>query len=268
VLDMEGVGTDVWVPWAMTPEEKASRDTISGVYGIGRLRQGVPLKQAQAEMNIIAARLDPLHSPLRDWKAVVEPLNWFLVEMARGPVLVFMGAVALVLLIACSNVASLVLARASSRTHEMSVRTALGAPRLRLIRQLLAESLCLAGAGGILGVSAAFLGMRILIRSAPGLPRFDRISMDGRVLLLAVSATLATAILCGLFPALSASRCSLNEVLKNTVSRARGASGRLHRGLMVAEVALSVVLLVSSGLLIRSFVRMLSVDKALYPHPR
>jgi putative ABC transport system permease protein len=266
VLDLDVHGTDVWVPLGMTPQEKATRDTNSGFYGIGRLRQGVSAEQAQAELKAIAARLDPLHSPLRGWDAVVKPLNWFLVELVRAPALIFMGAVALVLLIACSNVASLVLSRASGRSLEMSVRMAVGAPRIRLIRQLLSESLSLALVGGALGGSAAFAAMRLLSRGAADIPRFDRITMDGRVLLIAAVTIVGTALVCGIFPALSASRCSLHEVLKSAGSRTvKGAASRLRRGLMIAEIAISFVLLVSSGLLIRSFIRVQSVDKGFVP---
>ncbi len=266
LVDMNGKGTDVWVPWVMTPEEKVSRNGGYAEFGMGRLRPGVPLGQAQAEMNTIAARLDPLHSDLRDWGAVVQPMNAYLINMARAPMLIFMGAVVLVLLIACSNVASLILARANRRTLEMTVRTALGAPRLRLVRQLLAESLCLATAGGILGVFAAFGAMRVLSRVESGVPRLDQTSIDGRVLLVALGVTLATALLCGLFPALSASRCNLNQVLTRPGSRSiKGVGGRLQRGLMTAEVAISFVLLVSSGLLMRSFIRVQSVEKGFVP---
>jgi putative ABC transport system permease protein len=261
-FDMNGEGTDVWVPWMMTPEEKASRNPGSEVFGIGLLRPGLPLSQAQAEMSTIAARLDPLHSEFRDWGAVVEPINASLIKMARAPMLIFMGAVVLVLLIACSNVAGLILARTNSRAHEMNVRTALGAPRMRLIRQLLVESLCLAAAGGSLGLLAAVNAMRVISRLEPEIPRLSQASIDGRVLLVAAGVTLATALLCGLFPALSASRCDLNQVLKGPGSRSiKEGVGRLHRGLMVAEVAISFVLLVSSGLLMRSFIRVQSVDK-------
>lgn len=218
-------------------------------------------------MNAIGAQLDPLHSQLRDWGAVVEPMNAYLIKMARAPMLIFMGAVVLVLLIACSNVASLILARTNSRIQEVTVRTALGAPRMRLVRQLLAESLCLAGAGGSLGLFAAFAAMRVISGIEPEIPRLIQASIDSRVLLVAAVVTLVTALLCGLFPALSASRCSLDQVLKGPGSRSiKDAAGRLHRGLMVAEVAISFVLLVSSGLLMRSFIRVQSVDKGFVPN--
>ncbi len=145
----------------------------------------------------------------------------------------------------------------------MSVRTALGAPRLRLIRQLLAESLCLAGAGAITGVLAAFAAIHLLIRFHPvDIPRLEETSIDGRVLLFTIGASLATALFCGLLPALPTSRCNLNEALKSSGSRTvKGPAGRLHRWLTIAEIALTFVLLAGSGLLIRSYLRLLSVDK-------
>jgi predicted permease len=262
-LETNGKVTDVWVPYALTPQEKASREDGAG-NAIGRIRPGVTLTQAQAEMSAIVARLDPLHSPpFQGEEAVVRRFDASITGASRRALLIFMAAVVLVLLIACSNVASLVLARASGRSLEIGVRTALGASRLRVVRQLLAESLCLAAAGGILGMFAAGLAVRILVHINPaGIPRLDEISIDWRVLLFTVCASLATALFFGLFPALSASRCNLNEVLKNSGNRAvKGAASRLQRPLTIAEVALTFVLLAGSGLLIRSFVRLQSVDK-------
>jgi putative ABC transport system permease protein len=266
-LETIGGTTDVWMSWAMTPQERASRDDGAG-NAIGRLRPGVSSTQTQAEMSAIVARTDSLHPPMfQGAQAVVRPFDVSITGASRRALLIFMAAVLLVLLIACSNVASLVLARANGRTLEIGVRTALGASRLRLVRQLLAESLCLAGAGGILGTLAAFVAIRLLVDLHPGnIPRLEETSVDWRVLLFAVCASLATALLFGLFPALSASRCNLNEVLKNSGNRAvKGAACRLQRGLTVAEVALTFVLLAGSGLLIRSFLKLQSVDKGFMP---
>jgi len=262
-LETIGKTTDVWVPWAMTPQERASRRDDPG-NAIGRLRPGVSPAQAQAEAGPIVARFDPLHPvPFQGARAVIRPLDASITGGSRPVLLLFMGAVVLVLLIACSNVASLMMARANSRTLEMSVRTALGAPRLRLIRQLLAESLCLAGAGAVTGMLAAFAAIRLLIRFHPvNIPRLEETSIDGRVLLFAICASLATALFCGLLPALPASRCNLNEALKSSGNRTvKGPAGRLHRWLTTAEIALTSVLLAGSGLLIRSYLNLLSVDK-------
>jgi predicted permease len=262
-VDTAGHVTDVWVPWAMTPQEKASRDDGAG-NAIGRLRPAVLLAQAQAEMSTITARLDPLHMPmLQSAAAVVRPLEVQVTGGSRRALLIFMGAVVLVLLIACSNVASLILARATGRAREISVRSALGASRSRLIRQLLAESLCLSGSGGLLGALVAFIAIRFLILINPGnIPRLEEISIDWRVLLFTVCVSVATGILFGLFPALAMSRSDLSDVLKASGSRSvKGSAGAIHRGLMVAEVALTVVLLTGSGLLIRSFTKLQGVDK-------
>jgi predicted permease len=255
--------TDVWVPWAMTPQERASREDSQG-NAIGRLRPGVSPAQAQAETGPIVGRLDPLHPvPFQGARAVIRPIDVSITGDSRPVLLLFMGAVVLVLLIACSNVASLVMARANARALEMSVRTALGAPRLRLIRQLLAESLCLAGAGAITGMLAAFAAIRLLIRFHPvSIPRLEETSIDGRVLLFTIGASFATALFCGLLPALPASRCKLNDALKSSGGRTvKGPAGRLHRWLTIAEIALTFVLLTGSGLLIRSYLKLMSVDK-------
>jgi putative ABC transport system permease protein len=266
-LETVGKVTDLWMSWPMTPQERAARDDNSG-NAIGRLRPGVSLNQAQAEMSAIVTRLDPLHlAPFRGATAVVRPFDVSITGGSRRALLIFMAAVLLVLLIACSNVASLVLARATGRSLEIGVRTALGASRLRLVRQLLTESLCLAGAGGVFGVLVAYFAIRMLTHWNPvNIPRMEEISIDWRVLLFAACASLATALLCGLIPALSASRCNLNEVLKNSGSRTvKGAAGRLQRGLTIAEVALTFVLLAGSGLLIRSLLKLQSVDKGFVP---
>jgi predicted permease len=262
-IETAGKTTDVWVPWAMTPQERANRDDNQG-NAIGRLLPGISPNQAQTEMSTIVARFDPLHPvPFQGVRAVVQPLDVTVTGGSRPVLLLFMGAVVLVLLIACSNVASLVMARSNSRTLEMSLRTALGAPRLRLIRQLLAESLCLAGAGAITGLVAAFAAIRLLIRFHPvNIPRLEETSIDWRVLLFTIGASFATALFCGLLPALPASRRNLNEALKSSGSRTvKGPAGRLHRWLTIAEIALTFVLLAGSGLLIRSYLKLMSVDK-------
>jgi len=266
-LDSVGKMTDVWVPWAMTPPERASWEDSSG-NAIGRLRPGVAPAQAQAEMRAISARLDPLRPPpFQGSVAVVRPFDISITKASRGALLIFLAAVVLVLLIVCSNVASLVLARANRRTLEIGVRTAMGASRLRLVRQLLAESLCLAGAGGMLGVLAASIAVRFLVHLNPaGIPRLDETSVDWRVLLFTVCVSVATALLFGLFPALSASRCDISEVLKSAGNRTvKGKVGHFQRGLTIAEVALTFTLLAGSGLLIRSFLNLQSVDKGFVP---
>jgi predicted permease len=174
-----------------------------------------------------------------------------------------MAAVLLVLLIACSNVASLALARGVGMMQEVRVRIALGASRLRLVRQLLMESLCVALAGGFLGAAAALLVVKLLTNFHPAnVPRIEETSIDGRVLLFTLIVSLAATVLSGLFPAWSGSRRDLNDALKGSGTRSvKGGVSRVHRGLLVAEMALTIVLLIASGLLIRSFLRLRSVDK-------
>lgn len=266
-LETLGKRTDVWISWAMTPQEKAARDLDPG-NAVGRLRPGVSPVQAQAELSAITARIDSLHPPeLRGSEVAVRPLDSSVTGASRRALLILMAAVVLVLLIACTNVAGLVLAHASGRTLEMTMRTALGASRLRLVRQVLAESACLAGIGGLLGVMTAYLGVGVLRQINVGnIPRIDEVSVDWRVLLFTVCVSLATSVLFGLFPALSASQCNLNEALKNSGKlTVKGGAGLLHRGLMIAEVALTVVLLAGSGLLIHSFVKLQSVNKGFSP---
>jgi predicted permease len=266
-FDTVGKATGVWVPYALSPLQRAQRDNGSG-NAIGLLKAGVPLARAQAEIAGITARFDKLHpSYFQGAISVIRPFDVEIAGASRRSLLIFMAAVFLVLLIACSNIASLVLARAHGRSREFSLRTALGASRLRLIRQLSIESLCLAGAGGVLGVLAASATVRMLIHLHPvNIPRLEETAIDARVLLFAVFASLATVLFCGLFPAWSASRCDLNEVLKSSGNRSvRGAVGSLLRGLMVGQVALTFVLLAGAGLLIRSFLNLQAVDKGFRP---
>ena len=262
-LETKGKTTDIWLPWTMTPEQRASRGDNPG-NAIGRLRTGVALSQAHVEIAALTWRFDPPFQQLnKKAEGVVRPFDEEITGGSRRALLIFMAAVLLVLLIACSNVAGLGLARAGGRAREVSVRAALGASRLRLVRQLLAESLCVALAGGILGMAAAFWMVRLLVDFHPAnIPRIEETSIDGRVLLFTICVSLATAVLSGLLPAWSGSRCNLTEAIKGSGARSvKGGASRLHSGLIVAEIALTIVLLTCSGLLIRSFLRLRSVDK-------
>jgi len=262
-LETIGQTTDIWVPWAMTPEERMSRNENSG-NAIGRLAPGVSLNQAQAEVATITSHFDP---PFQQQhvkpRGMIRAFDEEITGGSRHALLIFMAAVLLVLLIACSNVAGLGLARAAGRAQEMSVRAALGASRFRLGRQLLAESLCVAVAGALLGTAVAFWVVRFLAAFHPAhIARLDEASIDGRVLVFTLCVSLATAVFSGLFPAWSGSRCNLNEAIKGAGTRSiKGGTSRLHRGLIVGEIALTVVLLIGSGLLIHSFLKLRSLDK-------
>lgn len=260
----QGTRTDVWLPWVLTAQQKADRDSASGSV-IARLRPGATIEQAQAELDTFMPRLAALHgsSPIfQGLYAVVRPFNSIVLGSVRVLVWLLFGAVCLVLLIACANAANLLLARAASRAHEMGVRSALGARRGRLIRQVLTEALMLACAGGALGILFAYAAVRLLVRLNPGnIPRLSQTSLDLRVLLFTAGISLLTGILFGLLPAFGASRTNLAELLKQGGNRgAVGGSKKWRHGLIVGEVAIAVVLLVGSGLLIHSYLNLEDVQ--------
>lgn len=261
--------TQLWVPAALTVQQKTDWNANSDGVAIGRLRPGIGLKRAQAEMSALEARLDPVIHPasFRGWTALVRPF----IDTAVGPVRpllwLMLGAVSLVLLVACSNVANLLLARAAGRGHEMGVRTALGAERARLVRQMLTEAVLLALGGGALGVLVAYAAVRLVVRWRPGdIPHLEEASLDPHVLAFTVAASLATGLAFGLLPALTASRVNVSALLKQGGNKGiAGTSNRLRNGLIIAEVALSVMLLAGAGLLIRSYLKVQAVDTGFVP---
>ncbi len=260
--------TDVWLPLAIAATRRADRVNFeSADAAVGRLRDGVSAAEAQAELQAIEARLNPLYPDMwRGWTALARPLIQTIVGPVQEMLWLLLGAVGIVLLIAIINVANLLLARATARAHELGIRTALGAERGRIIRQLLTESLMLSCAGGALGVALAYAAVRLLIRLNPGnIPRFDAAAVDGRVLLVAVILSIAAGVVSGLAPAVSASRVNINDMLRRGSSRVAGASNRGRFTLIVLEVALSVILLAGSGLLIRSYLRVAAVDPGFSP---
>jgi predicted permease len=248
------VRTDVWIPFAATPRQWSSMN-LDGA--IGRLAPGVSFAQAQAEMLSLMIPIDKTHTDFQGWTAWVVPFTDSVVGQVRPLLWMLLGAVSLVLLIACGNVANLLMARAAGRVHELGVRSALGAERSRLIRQMITEALLLACAGGAIGVALAYGGIRLLLRLNPGdIPRLNDISIDGRVLLFSIAVSLATGFLFGLLPALSASRIDVVALLKQGGRGSAGTSNRLRHALIAGEVALSVILLTGAVLLIRSYLKL------------
>ena len=238
---------------------------------LGRARAGVPVEQVAAEVEAIGRQLATTYPNSNDGVGFTAvPLLEATVGRVRKAVLVLLGAVAVVLLIACVNVANLLLARGASRESEIAVRAALGAGRGRLIRQLLTESVILGVLGAALGLLVAVWGVEILIGLQPqGIPRLDNVEVEGRVVLFTASLAVVTAIIFGLFPAVHATRAALAGNLKEGARRtltSRSAS-RLRGGLVIAEVALAVVLLAGAGLLVRSFARLAAVDPG-FPQDR
>ncbi len=236
---------------------------------IGRLKPGVSVNEAQLEMNEIASRLEQQYPTENTGRIVnLSPMYEHLVGDIRRSLYVLFGAVGLVLLIACSNVANLMLARAAARTKEIAIRTALGASRRRVVRQLLTESLMLAIMGGGAGLLLALWGIELLINLGPrDIPRLNDIAIDGTVLWFTIAASIITGIIFGLAPALKASKPDLNESLKEG---GRGTSESFNRHslrnlLVVAQMAFTLVLLVGAGLLVKSFLRLQQVKPGFVP---
>ncbi|HKV35468.1 MAG TPA: ABC transporter permease [Pyrinomonadaceae bacterium] len=259
---------ELWTPWAMEPGQAEGRgDHYFRL--VARLKPGVTREQANAEAESIAARLAGEYPKTNEGLGfLVNSFHQDYVGDLRRPMLILFAAVGFVLLIACANVANLLLAQATTRRREIAIRMALGARRWAIARQLLTESLLLASAGGLLGVLAAIWGVEALAKLLPeSLSKLQTISVDSRVFLFTIGVTLLTAIAFGVVPALHATRANPGEALGETGrDLSGGVSGRyLRRVLVIAEVALAVVLLAGAGLLIRSFNRLRQVDLGFKP---
>jgi putative ABC transport system permease protein len=252
---------DLWVPLAWDDKERQTR-SIHDYIVIARLKQSVSLPQAQAEMSTISTRLEQQYPEENSgWGAVVIPLREDLVGDIRTALLVLFSAVGFVLLIACANVANLMLARGANRQKEIAVRIALGAGRARLVRQLLTESVLLAVTGGVLGLLLAVWGSRMLVRLG-SLPNSGDIGIDTWALGFTLLVSFAAGIIIGIVPALQFTKSSLSETLKQGSGRTGGSPMKQHtrKALVVSEVALSLVLLIGAGLMIRSFWKLQNVD--------
>jgi putative ABC transport system permease protein len=254
--------TELWMPLART-KEFWERDEQRSLVSIARLKTGVTQSQAKAEMNAIAAHQAIEHPQTHEgWRVWLTPLFSQIIGQTRTPLLVLLGAVGFLLLIACANIASLLLARGAARRREMAVRTAIGAGRARIIRQLLTESLLLAMLGGSLGIVFGYVGLDVLLRFIPpNVPRLQNITLDGNVLVFTALITLLTGALFGLVPAWQASRLSLAQALNISGRMNSAAGGSRSSGLLVTvEFALAVVLLIGASLMLQSFRRLLAVD--------
>jgi putative ABC transport system permease protein len=260
--------SEIWTPLVFTPEEITLRNSHY-LKVLGRLRPGASIAEASAEMAAITAQLEKEHPKSNEGTgAAVFQLHAEIVGGVRKPLLIFLGAVAFILLIACTNVANLMLARAAARQREIAVRVALGASRWRIVRQMLIESVVLGLAGGAAGMLLALWGIELLstVSQQMSVPRGRSIGLDGRVLLFTLAASIVTGLIFGSVPALQASKPDLNDALKEGGRSSGGMRrGRTRNLLVVAEMALAFVLLVGAGLLINSFFRLRSVDPGLQP---
>jgi putative ABC transport system permease protein len=262
---------DLFVPVGLIADGSQNildRGNHQGFFAFGRLMPGISLDAARTEMQAIAASLQreyPKTNTNVNVKAT--PLSAQLVSDVRLTLLVLFGAVGCLLLIACVNVANLLIARGAARQHELSVRAALGGGRRRLVAQLLAESSVVSIAGGLLGIAVGFGLLKLLLAVAPaGTPRLDEVTLDGTAMLFAFGAAAACGLVFGVFPALQASGARGQQLLVRM--RASGASVRSHRlrrGLIIVEVALALVLLAGAGLMVRTLQRLTSVDTGFAP---
>jgi len=256
-------GIELWLPMAWKPNDNYDSHNNYFLTMVGRLKPGVTRQQAYSDLNAIMLNIAQQFPENKGIGADLKPLHEAWVSETRAALLVLLGAVGLVLLIACVNLANLLLARSAGRQKEIAIRSALGADRGRLLRQFITESMLLSLLGGSLGLALAWFSQGLLPLAKNVLPFMSQVHLDGRVLLFTVVLSLLTGVLFGLIPALQNSRSrKLNDSLKEggRTSDESGGRNRLRIGLVVSEVALAMVLLIGSGLAIKSFQRLLRVD--------
>jgi predicted permease len=258
---------ELWVPLSISDAGWTARGSRF-LHVVGRLKPGVTIEQANSDLNVIAARLAQQYEQDLGWTAKVVSLQEQMVGSIRLALLVLFGAVGFVLLIACTNVANLLLARAATRRKEIAVRLALGANRLRLVRQLLTEGFLLVLLGGPLGMLLAWAGVNILVSISPqSIPLPSQLGLDGRIVAFTLLVSFLTAIIFGLVPALQSSKVDLSNAMKEGGTRGTTSSGlRVRNILVVSELMLAVVLLVGAGLMVKSFIRLQNVDPGFNPN--
>jgi len=260
---------EIWAPLSFTAEQLNGDRTNEWLNLTARLKPGITLEDAGRELSALSTQLKQDYAEYApSWSLTAEPLSRLASGDIRPALLVLLGAVGFVLLIACANVANLLLARAAGRTREIAVRTAIGATRERLVRQLLTESVMLSLAGGALGLVLAWGGLRALLALKGGnLPRADEIGIDGNVMLFTLAISVFTGLLFGLAPALHFSSLDLHGSLKEGARGATsdGSTHAVRRALVVAELALALTLLTGAGLLVKSFGRLQNVDPGFDP---
>ena len=266
-FDMTSDSEQLWVPMAFTSEHLTMHDDHY-LTAVGLLKRGMTLPQARANLEAIAADLARAHPTTNAETGVdLQPFTDSIVGNYRMRLFVLLGAVVLVLLIACGNVANLLLARGAARSKEIAIRTALGAGRTRIIRQLAAESLVLAGIATVLGLLLAHAGIAVLVAGAPaGVPRLEQAALDTPVLLFSLAVAVVSALVFGLVPAARTARADVQDALREGGRGSRGSlSERLRGSLVIAEVALAVTLLIGAGLLIRSAIHLQQAELGFDP---